>query len=372
MLLATINPRCTLLVLLLISAFSPCEGQGTSISSKGPIASLGTLPPVNRLPKVFITDDGKPEGDSSMAPQVTGKDYSTMNAALCLAGGSFGLGYGLVKACSNRALSSDWWKAFPAIFISCFITGRSLLPYSKGRIDITESVFLRLVGAHLFSTTSAPLLTSILWPEMKKSVQKGILIFSMTLACIGMFAEVIAHFQDRWLFMKGGHAADGVENIIFSVCLVGSFSFLAAALVPSTASLFFACFPPLMTLLIPAFMPWSNAKAIVYGSQSLVTFGTTAVFMRYSGSAWPLLYGVQAVNVIRNGKRILKTGHQALHVFPSVYGWFSYIFPFALALNPGTKSAGLWVVLLASVLSVVATDMIERQMLKGCTTSLTG
>ena len=54
-----------------------------------------------------------------------------------------------------------------------------------------------------------------------------------------------------------------------------------------------------------------------------------------------------------------------LHHLPASYGWFSYVFPFALSLHPATRAAGLGTVLAACAASVLASDLVERRIIAG-------
>lgn len=76
-------------------------------------------------------------------------------------------------------------------------------------------------------------------------------------------------------------------------------------------------------------------------------------------SFWPLLYVVQSFNIIRNVKRVLKTGQQHLHMLPSIYGWLSYVLPFGLAVLPGVSGMPLHVVGAAALASVGLTHALE-------------
>lgn len=87
------------------------------------------------------------------------------------------------------------------------------------------------------------------------------------------------------------------------------------------------------------------------------------VFVQKLRLVWPLPYYCQSTNMVRNSSRIIRTGNQDLHLLPSAYDWFSYVFPFALALHPATRVASLWTVLGTCALTIVGTDFTEQRII---------
>jgi hypothetical protein len=209
--------------------------------------------------------------------------------------------------------------------------------------------------------TASPLLGSALVPHLPSNDNGVMLLFaSMAMTTIGTISEVVGHFYYRWVFFSGGHASGGIENVIFSICLNGGSSFLAAAFFPTTRNIALAFIPPAFCGLLPVVMPWQKAKKFVYGSQTITAGLAATAFGMHFQSAWPALYFFQAFNIIRNSRRLLSTGIQDLHLMPSVVGWFSYIAPFGLAIHPATHSASVPIVALVSLLTILGTDQAER------------
>jgi hypothetical protein len=264
---------------------------------------------------------------------------------------------------STEAFSPKWFACLPMLWRASMYIGKSVLPCVTGKIAISDALFPTLFGVHVFSATALPLLTSILVPHLPNENSVKLLFASMAMMTIGAISEIIGHFYDRWVFSSGGHAADGIENVIFSVCLNGGFSFLAAAFFPTTRNIALACIPPAFLALLPTVMPWQKGKKFVYGSQTITAGLAAAAFGVHFRSAWPALYFVQAFNIIRNGGRILSTGIQGLHIMPSAVGWFSYMAPFGLAIHPATRSASVPIVALVSILTILGTDQAERYLM---------
>jgi hypothetical protein len=264
---------------------------------------------------------------------------------------------------STEAFSSKWFACLPMLWKSSMYIGKSVLPCVTGNIAISDSLFSTMFGVHVFSATALPLLTSILVPHLPNENGVMLMFASMAMMTIGAISEVIGHSYDRWVYSSGGHAASGIENVIFCVCLNAGFSFLAAAFFPTTRNIALACIPPAVLALLPTVMPWQKGKKYVFGSQTITSGLAAAAFGVHFQSAWPALFFVQAFNIIRNAKRILSTGIQDLHTMPSVVGWFSYMAPFGLAIHPATRSAPVPIVALVSLLTMLGTDQYERYLM---------
>jgi len=275
----------------------------------------------------------------------------------------FVAGLFLATCKATAPFSLKWIASIQVLLLSSYTIARSLNP-SNDSIVINKEAFYRIFAAHLFSATALPLLTAMLHPLMKTNVQVSILLFSMTLIFIGSMSEIVGHFRDRWEFVDGCHASEGTENFIFSISLSGGFSFLAAAFAPTSINIGLACVPVLALFLAKWMLGWKGAR-VIHFSTTMITSGTANfVLIRQMSSLWPLLYFVQAINIIRNAKLLLKTENQHLHLLPSVYGWFSYTVPFALALNPFAKFASLPVVTGVGMLTVFASNHVEQLILK--------
>ena len=286
-----------------------------------------------------------------------------------LYGGTGVIGYamGLKRACTLPALSQDWLFSLPIIALSSYSIARSLLPFAitTGRgIDVSDSVFSRNLGAHLFSATAIPILSSLMLPLLNQVQQVRVLFVSMGLMTMGSISEVLAHFKDGWVFGKGCRALDGLENAIFWVGLCGAFSFLSAAFSPTAQIICLAGVPPALLTYLGATKPWHEVKGPTIATQTITTIVACAVFIRRFRSTWPLLFFAQSFNIVRNSSRIIASKNQNLHLLPSAYGWFSYVIPFALSLHPLTRSASLFIVLSSSAVTIIGTDILERRIIR--------
>lgn len=260
-------------------------------------------------------------------------------------------------------LSAAWCASIPLMLLSSYAIARSFQS-SEGSLAVTEKAFSRVFAAHVFSATALPLLATMLLPLFESRAQVATFMFSMALMAAGSVAEILAHFRDRWEFVAGCRALEGAENFVFSAGLNGGFSFLAAAFSPTPLHLGLAAAPVLALCLANARMPWKRVKVFNYILQMITAGTANVVLIRKLSSLWPLLYFVQAYNIIHNAGLILKTGNQHLHLMPTVYGWFSYVVPFALAVHESTKSAALPVVAGASLLSVFGAHRLEQFIVK--------
>lgn len=282
-------------------------------------------------------------------------------------GGTGILGYamGLCGSCTMPILSRGWFYSLPMLVLSSYAIARSILPFAHmgNGIDVSDNIFVQNFGAHIFSTTSVPILTSLMLPQLNQVKQRLFFFFSMGLILMGSCSEIIAHFRDAWAFKKGCKALDGSENAILWVGLCGGFSFFAAAFSPSILSLFLAIIPPAFLTYLATTKPWGEVKVLAIITQIFTTIVASTTFMKQFKSAWPLLFFVQSFNIVRNSSRIIATEEQNLHILPSAYGWFSYVFPFALSLHPATQTMNLFTILSSCVLTIIISDIIERRIM---------
>lgn len=262
--------------------------------------------------------------------------------------------------------------------LSSLALGRSTLPFATqgSHIDVPPGMYARLLGLHILGMTSLPVLGSMMWPHLHGVAQKVSFLISALLGATGSLSEVRAHFLDSWVFEDGCEAHEGDSNAVFIAGLTGGFAFQAAAFYPGPLSFALAGSSVALLLFRAAVKPWKESKK-AYG-MPLNAVASTVVcvaFVAKLQSAWPLLFFVQSVNIIRATKRILETKNQDLHYFTILYGWFSYIFPFALSLHPATRAASLWTVLGACAASILAADIVERKIIASgyqyCTSQFT-
>lgn len=269
----------------------------------------------------------------------------------------------LVTTCNSEFLSPNWILSVGGLAISSVSFASSFLPLSNDAMQLEENEdYPMILGAHIFSASALPLLSVMLWNVVKS---QPLLLASTTLVGIGNIAEIFAHSYDGWVYRPDGHAVGGVENVIFSTCLIGGIGLLAASMLASSfGSIVLALSPAILVGSLPFFMDWTKNKGLVYGSQGKTAGVATAVFCTQLHSFWPLLFLIQSYNIIRNAKLILKTDIQPLHVCPSAYAWFSYVVPFGLALSNEAASSSLPLVLGISLLTVLLSDRLETEIVK--------
>jgi len=273
---------------------------------------------------------------------------------------------GLRMACTLPALSRQWFCSIPLMILASYAIAKSTLQFAiKGDgMDIPDEMYVRNFGGHIFSATASPILSSLMLPLLNRAAQKWTFLISMLFFNVGSISEIWAHFKDSWVFKSGCDALQGNENAIFYIGLTGAFSFFAATFSPSLLTLFLASVPPAVLVYRAITSPWTESKGLAIPANAISTVAACAVFIRQFRSVWPLLFYFQSVNIVRNSSRIIATEKQNLHLLPSVYGWFSYVFPFALSLHPATRAANLWTVLGWSTLTIVGTDLLERKIIE--------
>ena len=273
--------------------------------------------------------------------------------------------YALVlrNVCLTPLFTPTWCVNQLVLMATSLMLAASLLPMMVKGLDARMGVrfWTVLSGAHIFASTAPAVLFAMLTPILSSTASTVLIAFSGVLITIGGLAEIYAHCLDGWWFHEGAEAADGGPNKVFSVCLVGSFAFLALATSPSMLGLLGACALPatVAAKALAAKQPWKQQKPFVYASQGVASMLTCVALGVRLRSLWPLLYFVQSFTIVRNGKRILQTGEQHLHCLPSVYGWFSYVVPFGLAVHPATTAAPLLAVAAVGAVSVWATGALE-------------
>lgn len=308
---------------------------------------------------IEVQQQDQPEALAQVPRGVASKLLQVLSKPSFLLGGA-AYYVALVVACKSTCLTPEWILSLGGLAVSSVYFARSFRPLTNGNIRLPQDEdFPVILGAHIFSASALPLLSTMLWNVVNSP---SLLLISMITMGVGNIAEIMAHFFDGWVFRSGGHAADGTENVIFSACLNSGIALAAASMVPSAFSVALALTPGILVASIPFTIGWKNGKGIVYGSQGVTSGVATWVFCKKLGSYWPLLFMVQAFNIIRNAKLILKTDVQPLHVGPSVYGWFSYVVPFGLALTKANTSLPL--VLATCMLTVFLSSRFETEIIK--------
>lgn len=127
------------------------------------------------------------------------------------------------------ALSQSWFCSVHVLVLASYAIARSMLPFTNmgNGIDVSDDMFARNLGAHIFSATAIPIMSSLQLPLFDQIQQMLVMCFSMGLLTLGSISEIMAHFKDAWVFKKGCNALDGSENAIFgSACAGASHSLL--------------------------------------------------------------------------------------------------------------------------------------------------
>jgi len=364
-----------LILLFLLSIFAEGQAFGNLLNSSRSIGAshlkrARSRDHVTRQSRSGLTSPfpGRPSSASTAGiPYELERETSERTAYCLLYRGTGMLGYamGLRRACTMPVLSQGWFCSLPVLVLASYAIARSMLPFANmgNGIDVSDDMFARNLGAHIFSATAIPILSSLELPLFNQVQQKLVMLFSMGLMVIGSISEIMAHFKDAWVFKKGCNALDGSENAVFWVGLCGGFSFFAAAFSPNVWSLSLASIPPLFLIYLAATKPWHKVKGLTIATQTLTTIALSATVAMRFRSKWPLLFFVQSLNIVRNSSRIIATENQNLHLLPSVYGWFSYIFPFAFSLHKATQTASLLTVLSFCALTIIGSDIVERRII---------
>jgi len=335
--------KTTLFALLLLFGFqaSPSEAfLGLSRVAK----------PLSEIPNAFDSTVLLPKQDIIIQHTET----IVKSPSFWLGGASYCVA--LDSACQSGFGSLPWFASIAGVALASLGMAKSFQFLQDDFLLEPKEQFPWIFGAHIFSWSAMPLMKSLLGDSIQDDT---LFLLSILFMTVGTITEVAGHFHDGWVFRSGGHSAHGVENIILSACIVGSIAMAAASMVPSLETTLLAFAPVAGVLAIPWLGSWQDNKGLVYAIQGSVSGVATWVFCHELESLWPLMFLVQALNIVRVSKRLMERDVQVLHLLPSVYGWFSYVMPFGLAAV--SPKSSLFMVMTCCLGSVWLADAIETE-----------
>ena len=260
-----------------IAAVAPSDGYAFPSVSVSAVRRLPSRHPL-AIAAIVRTSPAQPysgvAGGSDRVHQRSVALFGSLPGFACYA-------LALRNVCLTPLFTPTWCVNQLVLMATSLMLAASLLPMMVKGLDARMGVrfWTVLSGAHIFASTAPAVLFAMLTPILSSTASTVLIAFSGVLITIGGLAEIYAHCLDGWWFHEGAEAADGGPNKVFSVCLVGSFAFLALATSPSVLGLLGACALPaaVAAKALAAKQPWATQKPFVYASQGVASMLTCAL-----------------------------------------------------------------------------------------------